>query len=211
MSEFYSVFLSFISEPGTTHVRCCDRPEAVEMAERAVCVRRDSRDDWHVSVAQWGGTETAIAAVCDGTEPTALLDCSWRSRPAVSDFRAAITHLDYLGTAALYRIDPQASEQAATVFLPLWFGLPLAEVTASPCLGGLVAVDSLAEVRTLRRRFRTLKSRLADGIVAGLVSLPAAGATLYEAITGLHGRERYVTPLPGTTIGFSQGTGPDSP
>jgi hypothetical protein len=181
------------------------------MAERALLVRREGPDRWLVSTAQWGGTDAAIAAVCAGTPPTAL-ESSWHSREPASTFRTVVANLDYLGAAALYRIDRrQSARPVVTVFSPLWFGLPLSAVTPQPGVGGLVAVGSLAAVHRYRRWFREAKGWLADGITAGLVTPAMAVTTLYRAITRLHDRERYVTLAPAAAVGFSPGTGPDTP
>jgi len=182
------------------------------MGERALLARTDSDGCSSLAVSQWGGSESAIDAVCTGTPPTALPDCSWRQRARVREFQTVVARLDYLGTAAVYRVPNQHPvESPATVFLPLWFGLPFATVTANPRVGGLVAVDSLADVRALRRWFRRLKGRLADAITTGSLPIPAATAVLCLAIVSLRHRERYVTVAPGTAERFSPETGPDGP
>jgi len=193
-------------------VRWRDNTGATGVAERALLVGADAGNRWAIALAQWGGTDRAIAAVCRGTPPTALPDCVWQSRGEAATFHHVLSHLDYLGTAAVYRVgEQQSGPQAVTVFCPLWFGLPLAEVTATPHVGGLVAVDSLADLRRLRRQFRDLKGLVADAVRSGLLSPAAAVTTLYRAIAGLRGRERSITVAPGVAERFSPETGPDRP
>lgn len=177
------------------------------MAERAILAvgRPDGR--CAVATSRWGGTDRALAAVCAGTEPSGLPGVSWTYRESAPDFVSLATHLDYLSTAALYR----TCGGETTVFLPLWFGLPLADLSPSPTAGALVAVDSVSDARTLRRQFRRLKGHLADAVVAGHAPVPVAVYGLWSGVAGLSDRERVLSPLPGRAEVLYQGEGPDRP
>jgi len=156
------------------------------VAERAILARAVGRG-YELGISRWGGTDRVVAAVCDGADPTDLPDLAWRQGGHTPSMAVLARRLDYLGTAAVYRIEPAGT----TAFLPLWFGLPLPDVRPVPACGALVAVRSLAEVRVLRVRFRRLKGVLADALRAGTTPATAAPLVLRAAVAGLGGRERY--------------------
>lgn len=174
------------------------------MAERALLATAGDVD-YSVKVAHWGGTDAAVAAVCAGTPPDSLPAVEWQSTGTTPGFGTAVASLDFLTTATVYRV-----RETTTVFLSLWFGLPLATAMASPAVGALVAIDSLAEARRLRRQFRTLKNTLADALVAGYLPAPAVPSALRGAIAMLTGRERYLS-VPCGAEHLSAETGPDVP
>jgi hypothetical protein len=158
------------------------------VAERALLAQELPDGSYSVRQSQWGGSDRALAAVCAGTPPAALPDVEWHNTTAYHSFRAVVASLDVLTTAACYRV----VDGDVTVFLPLWFGLPLADVRASPTIGALVAVDSLAEVRAIRWWFRSVKGRVADAVLAGDISWSGAVTALAAAIDTLPSRERYL-------------------
>lgn len=160
------------------------------MAERAVLIDRRTDDRYDVASSRWGGTDRALAAVCAGTSPRALPDVSWADRREVAGFTTLLATFDILSTAALYRV----RRDRTTVFLPLWFGLPLPTARPSPRVGALVAVGSLHDARRLRVGFRALRGTLADALTAGTLPATVAPAVLRAAIARLDGRERYLAP-----------------
>lgn len=161
------------------------------MAERAVLTRRRPDRRYDVLDARWGATDRALAAVDSGVPPELVEGIDWHRRPDPLPFRRLVATLDYLSTELVYRTD----RGDTTVFLPVWFGLPLADTLADPTAGALVSVESLTDVRTLRAGFRTLKAGVADALLAGTLAAPAAPLVICAAIGALSGRERYVAPL----------------
>lgn len=157
------------------------------MAERALLAHKRPDGRYAVATARWGGTDRALAAVCAGTTPASLPDIDWIERDHQPDFRAVLASLDVLATELCYRVD-----DGVTVFLPLWFGLPLAPLRAHPGMGALVAIDSLADARACRRWFRSLKGALADAVTAGTVPWPAVPLVLLASLETLAPRERYL-------------------
>lgn len=161
------------------------------MAERAVLARRRPDRRYDVLDARWGATDRVLAAVDDGVPPGLVAGLDWHRRSDPLSFRRLVATLDYLSTGLLYRVD----RDDTTVFLPVWFGLPLADTLADPTAGALVAVDSLADARTLRVAFRTLKGAVADALLAGALAAPAVPIVVRSAIGALDGRECHVAPL----------------
>lgn len=168
------------------------------VGERGLAVRGRPDGRYDVYTSQWGGSDGALASVTRGRSPLAVPGIDWRRRPEPVEFDPFVASLDYLSTAMVYR-----EHGATTAFLPLWFGLPLADHVATSTAGVLVAVRSVAEARSLRQWFRRLKGRLADALITGHLPLSAAPLVLLAAARNLHPRERYV--------GFSGRTGPDVP
>jgi hypothetical protein len=152
-----------------------------------------------VYASQWGGSDRVLASVTRGRSPLAVSGIDWRRRPEPVEFDRFVASLDYLSTAMVYR-----EHGATTAFLPLWFGLPLADHVAPPTAGTLVAVRSVPEARALRQWFRRLKGRLADALLTGHLPLSAAPLVLSAAVLSLRPRELYGE-------GFSERTGPDGP
>ncbi len=162
------------------------------MAERAVLAREQASGGYAVATSRWGGTDSALAAVCAGLLPAALPGVEWRQQEDEPDFPAVVESLDVLSTELCYR----SSDDEVTVFLPLWFGLPLSDAQPDPSVGALVAVASLADARTCRRWFRSVKSAIADAVTGGEIPWAAAPVVLAASIDGLLGRERYLTAVP---------------
>jgi hypothetical protein len=161
------------------------------MAERAVLASRRDDGRYDLAAARWGGTDRALGAVCSGITPRSLPGVSWRERRTVRWSRLVRT-LDYLSTAVLFRVRPDGT----VAFLPLWFGLGLPTARPAPTIGSLVAVDSLADARRLRSRFRTLKGHLADVLAAGDLPATTAPAVLFAAVWCLEDREWYLSVQP---------------
>ncbi len=156
------------------------------MAERAILARRRGGGRYGCYRARWGGTDRALAAVCAGTLP-ATLPVRWEADGNAGGFSVVVAGLDYLSTEVVYRRE----RGRTTAFLTLWFGLPLAGVTASPAAGALVEVASLADARLLRCRWRQLKGVLADALVAGTLPATAVPFVVQGALVPLVQRERY--------------------
>lgn len=177
------------------------------VAERACLVRERDDRQCDLLTARWGGTDRALAAVLDGVPPSAL-DVDWQFDRTVASFQTAVETLDYLQTEVLYHVGPTET----TVFLPVWLGLPLADVTAAATTGGLVAVRSLSDVQRCRRAMRRLKGTFADALLAGSLPAPAAPFVLCGAIAGLSEREWYLSLLDDTSSeSLYPGERPDSP
>lgn len=147
------------------------------MAERGrlACERTDGYVD--VFRAHWGGSATALARVVAGPPRAAFRVADWRVHRRAVARQTVLDTLDYLSTAALYRIGPDGTSAA----LPLWFGLPGIE-RADPGLGALVGVRSLPDARHLRQCWRTLKGAVADAVLAGRLSPFGALLTLVVAL-----------------------------
>lgn len=159
------------------------------VAERATVVRARDDGQFDVLASRWGGADEVVSAVFAGTPPTAVGDVDWRFERTASSLSAVVPTLDYLQASAVYRIGPTE----ATVFLPIWFGLPLSDTTASATAGALVAVRSLSDVRRLRTRFRELKGAAADAVTDGSLPLPVASLVPCGVVAGLSDRERHVS------------------
>ncbi|MFC7134636.1 hypothetical protein [Salinibaculum marinum] len=159
------------------------------MAERAELARQRADGRYDLSRARWGGTNAALAAVSDGTPP-AELPVEWRHWRAGVDFAALVADLDYLATSVCYRV----GESETTVFLSLWFGVPLVDESANPGAGALVAVDSLDDARAVRAAFRAFKGALADALTAGDLPPVAAPCVISAWLRGLAARETHVAP-----------------
>lgn len=157
------------------------------MAERAVLACQTAHGQYDLYGSRWGGTDAALRAVCGGTSPANLPGVHWEYRRTATSFSDVVADLDYLSTGILYRV--RGTNTA--VFLPLWFGLPFAAARPSPGVGGLVAVASLPDARSLRDWFRTLKGSLADALGAGELPAPVTPFLLLGAIATLDGREWY--------------------
>lgn len=173
--------------PGVADVFVGSRGQSTGMAHRAVLARRREDGQYGCYRSRWGGTDSALAAVCAGTSPTDL-PVAWVHERETGGFAGVVAGLDYLATEALYRADGRET----TAFLPLWFGLPLPDPDPSPRSGALVEVTSLGDARLLRDSFRCVKGALADTLAAGTLPAAAAPVVLRGAIAGLDGRERYV-------------------
>ncbi len=143
------------------------------MAEPALLVwrRPDGREDCFR--AQWGGSETALSAVLEaGQPPRRVVD--WElSRRAVSrsDWLA---DLDRLRLSAVYL---QGCDRSR-VYLPLWFGVPAAGLSADPEAGALVRVRSLSAVQRVRGDWRVLRGKLGASIAAGRLPIAAVPLVL---------------------------------
>ncbi|MEF8784832.1 MAG: hypothetical protein V5A45_02785 [Haloarculaceae archaeon] len=177
------------------------------VAERALLASERADGSYAVATSRWGGTDQMLAAVCAGIPPSALPTLSWNAQRDRPDFLSVVATLDVLSTELLYRV----ANGETTPFLSLWFGLPLASTTARPTVGALVAVESLADARAIRRWFRSLKGNLADEVTAGTLSPSVVPLILVAAVIHLSGRERYLLPFPGTAEPLSTNTGPDGP
>lgn len=165
------------------------------VAERALLARERDDGRYDLSAAQWGGTNRALAAVFDGTSPVDVTGIAWHSLDRTVGFSTLVDGLDYLMTEVLYRV--RTSE--TTVFLPLWFGLPVPDARPSPTSGAVVAVTSLRDANLVRVRFRTLKGALADAIAGGTLPVTAAPFVLRGAIAACEDREFHVaSPRPST-------------
>ena len=158
------------------------------MAERALLARHRHNGNYAVSTARWGGTERALATVQAGTVPESLPGVRWTQVGHEPDFLAVVAGLDVLATAVCYR----AIDDDVTVFLSLWFGLPLANVRANPGVGALVAVDSLPDARACRRGFRSLKGALTDAALAGTIPWAAVPVALLASLERAPSSELYV-------------------
>ena len=176
------------------------------MAEHALLARELPDGRYAVAASRWGGTDRALGRVCAGVTPTTLPDVEWRPRRHEPDFPATVASLDLLAAELCYRI----VDGELTVFLPLWFGLPLSTVRAAPTAGALVAVDSLADARACRRRFRSLRRSLADATTAGSVSWAAAPYVLTAGVDALGPRESYLS-VAGVAELLYPMPGPDRP
>jgi hypothetical protein len=163
----------------------------VRVAERAVLARSRNDGRYDLAAARWGGTDRALGRVCAGTAPGSLPGVSWQDGPTLGFVRLRRS-LDYLSTAALYRVRPAGT----TAFLPLWFGLGLPSARPSATIGALVAVASLPDARRLRSQFRALKGRLVDALASGTLPATAAPGVLVAAVAGLEARERYLSGPP---------------
>jgi hypothetical protein len=159
------------------------------VAERGLLAREPPDGRYTVAPSRWGGPDRALAGVCAGTAPTDLPGVDWVELGSKPDFTAAVTSIDVLATELCYRV----ADREVTAFLPLWFGLPLASVRAHPNVGALVGIESLAEVRTYRRWFRSLKGELADAVTAGTIPWPVVPLVLVASIDSLAPRERYLS------------------
>jgi len=157
------------------------------MGERALFARERDDGRFEVAVSQWGGSDRALAAVFAGRTPDVIPGISWETR-GPTRFAVLVERVDYLVTAALYRVRGVDT----TVFLPVWFGLPLRDASTDPGVGALVAVDSLSELRQLRTYVRDLKGTLTDAVRAGYVPASVAPAVFRRVVAALEGRERYV-------------------
>lgn len=175
------------------------------VAERALLACEQADGNYAVATARWGGTDRALAAVCAGTPPSELSDVSWSFQHSADNFSAVVVALDALTTEVCYRVTPSST----TVFLPLWFGLPLAATTARPGIGALVAVESLVDARTVRHWFRTLKGRVADAVTTGTLPASTAPLVLLAAVVGLSTRERYLSVFPDSAERLSPNARPD--
>lgn len=162
------------------------------VAERAVLASRQPAGNYSVATSRWGGTDRALAAVCTGTHPETLPSVDWRVEQSRVDFPAVAAAIDVLGTEIVYRVD----ESDTTVFLSLWFGLPLASTIAVPGSGALVSVGSVADARAIRRWFRTAKGTLADAVTAGVLPYAVTSVVLATIVTSLPDRESYLCQLP---------------
>ena len=162
------------------------------MAERALLARELPDGSYAVATSRWGGTDGALAAVCAGTAPRVLPDVDWHDRDRHPDFRAVVAGFDVLAWELCYRV----ADGEVTVFLPLWFGLPLATLRADATAGALVAVDSLADARACRRWFRSLKRALADAVTAGRIPWFGVPLALLASVDALAPRERYLVGSP---------------
>lgn len=176
----------------------------VVVAERSLLAVECPDGTYLAFGACWGGTDEALAAVCAGTPPHALPDCRWTAVETARDFRSLVAEADFCTMELLYRVrGPEP-----TVFLPLWFGLPLASHQARATVGALVAVESPADTRAVRAWFRSLKGTVADALTAGTLLPPAAPFVLTAAVVGLTDRERFLSIYPGPAEHLSAGTGP---
>jgi hypothetical protein len=176
------------------------------VAERALLAREQADGTYVLATSRWGGTDSALAAVCAGTDPTALPGIDWEAGDAKPDFTAVVATLDVLGTELCYRV----AGGRTTIFLPLWFGLPLPSARPDPGVGAVVAVDSLRDARALRRQFRSLKCRLTDAATAGTIQWATVPRILFAGVAALTSRERYYS-LAGTAERLYPETGPDGP
>jgi hypothetical protein len=177
------------------------------MAQRAVLACRRENGRYGCYRSRWGGTDRALAAVCAGTSPTDL-PVAWDHNRETAGLAGVVSGFDYLSAEALFREDSGET----TVFLPLWFGLPLPDTDPSPRSGALVEVASLGDAGLLRERVRELKVTIADALAADTLPWAAAPAVLRGAIAGLDGRERYVAVPPGGPgENLYTGGGPDCP
>ncbi len=159
------------------------------MAERGVVARRRPDGGYDLLRSRWGGTDRALAAVFAGLTPDALPGADWRRWRTDVCFRTLLGRLDYLATSVCYRVCEET-----TAFLVCWFGLPLPAESAHRNVGALVAVRSLSDARTLRRRFRALKGDLADAVAAGAIPITAAPAVILAWFERLDDRERHLSP-----------------
>ena len=159
------------------------------MAEQAVLARRRPDGRYDISHSRWGGTNRALAGVVDGVDPAHLPGLEWERRTRGVSFATLVAQLDYLSTAVCYRATTET-----TPFLALWFGLPFADESAARTAGALVSVSSLADARSLRVAFRTLKGTLTDALVGGDLPSPAAPLVLLAWLAGQRSREIHVSP-----------------
>lgn len=177
------------------------------MAERALLVTERRDGGCALATSRWGGTDDALAAVCAGTDPGVLPGVSWSSDGRQPRFSSVVATLDFLSTEVLYRV----RDGDTTVYLPVWFGLPLSDRVAAPTVGALVAVESLADARTLRRQFRRLKGALADAVSTGRLPASSPPLVLAAAIANLTDRERHLAVVPDAAERLSSGTEPADP
>lgn len=149
------------------------------VAEPGLLVRRrpDGREDCFR--AQWGGSEAALSAVLEAGQPPRRV-ADWKlSRRAARRF-GWLTGLDHLRLSAVYLQDGDRT----SVYLPLWFGVPTAGLSAAPDAGALVRVRSLSDARRLREDWRTLKGGLGDAVATGRLPLAALPVVLRAALAG---------------------------
>lgn len=174
----------FVRWPGQP-LRWCYPWTVIWMAERALLVQRKQSGGYGVYQSRWGGTDRALSAACSGVAPSTL-GVNWTEDRHVDQFVDAVVGLDYLGVEVLYR---EHSRQ--TVFLSLWFGLPL--VTTDCCLqaGTVVEVGSLQDARRLRATFRKFKCELAETLEDGEIPAPFVLFVFRGWVHCLDGRERY--------------------
>lgn len=180
---------TFIPEAATSPARWSptDFEWVSLVAERALLARHRPGGNYAVSTARWGGTERALAAVQAGTVPESVPGVRWTQVGHEPDFPAVVAGLDVLATEVCYR----AVGGDATVFLSLWFGLPLASVRAHPGVGALVAVGSLSDARACRRGFRSLKGTLTDAALAGTIPWAAVPVALLASLSQTPSSELY--------------------
>ncbi|MFT4922274.1 MAG: hypothetical protein ACI8XM_001487 [Haloarculaceae archaeon] len=165
------------------------------MAERALLAHKHEDcqyegGQYEVCSSRWGGTNRALAAVCAGTQPTALPDVRWSPRQDAISFPVLVGTVDYLSTAVLYRV----RSGKTTAYLPLWLGLPFTDARPAPDVGALVAVTSLADARAVRTRFRQFKGALADALRAGTLPAAATPVVVRAVLATLQDREWYLSP-----------------
>jgi hypothetical protein len=149
------------------------------VAEPALLVRRrpDGREDCFR--AQWGGSEAALSAVLEAGQPPRRV-AGWEPSRRAVPRSAWLADLDCLRLSAVYLEDGDR----ASVYLPLWFGLPAAGLDADPDAGALARVRSLADARKLRHDWRELKGRVGDAVSAGRLPLAAVPLVLRGALVG---------------------------
>mgnify|MGYP000506426488 CR=1 FL=1 len=152
-------------------------PWVTRVAEPGLLVRRrpDGREDCFR--AQWGGSEAALSAVLEAGQPPRRV-ADWELSGRAVPRSMWLAELDSLRLSAVYLADGDQ----ASVYLPLWFGLPAAGLDADPGAGALVRVRSLADARTLRHDWRELKGRAGDAVSAGWLPLAAVPTVLRESL-----------------------------
>ena len=146
----------------------------VAVGERALALyeRPDGRYD--VFASQWAGEWAAIAAVLasDGTHPAVLDRYRWERRDA-GPRAALLADLDYLSTAAVYELSPEA----VRVSVPVWLGLDALAVESDQLpaeFGVLVPVNGVHDAIRTRLGCRWLKAAAGRAVETGLLSVPQA-------------------------------------
>ena len=146
-----------------------------DVGERALaaCWRPDGTVDSYC--AQWGGGDDTLRRVLQSPDDAfdALCSADWQFDGRVR-WTTLPESLDYLSFDAVFVVSPSG----VSVWLPLWFGLPLVDGPVASPLGALVRVETVRKVKRLRRQFRTVKGLLQDAVACGLLSIPRVIAIL---------------------------------
>ncbi|WP_327051586.1 DUF6735 family protein [Halomicrococcus gelatinilyticus] len=166
------------------------------MGHRALVAyeRPDGRYDVHY--AHWGAAGLALQREITPATPfadrqrngwTPRVDPTPRARAVAFDDLP--DHVDVREFEALYVV---TLAWVVTAYLPLWFGPTLdSDVDA----GALVAVDSPADARRVRRWFRATRAVVHDVVARGALSEREAVVCLAARVTEWTGDRREVIPV----------------